>query len=219
ERAGIWPRRRPASALRIGPRSWGDLPTSCPAATGFRAGTNLGEGVKKEVSARGLNPPAKFAPDHCFDKCHSWRIGIEAGEIGEVAAASPSKLSLAADRQLRKCFETVGGKTRGEDGDALPRRAQLREDRVGCRLEPFRAAKARLEGDLDGSAECVGEPAGGATALVVIWVAEFARSLRHTMEARKQNVGLEVERGESGFDRQLQGRDIGRVARIRGQET
>ena len=70
------------------------------------------------------------------------------------------------------------------------------EHRVGRRLEPFRAAEARLEGDVDLAAQRLAEQPRGLLAVAVIGIAELQRPLRHAVEAQQQPLGLEIERGE-----------------------
>ena len=70
------------------------------------------------------------------------------------------------------------------------------ERRVGRRLEPFGAAEARLEGDIDLAAERFGQQPRGLLAMAVIGIAKFERALRHAVEAQQQPLGLEIERRE-----------------------
>src|SRR3546814_4835439 len=92
-------------------------------------------------------PSREFAPHQRLDHRHARRVGVEAGQIGEIPAPRFDELPLAANRELFERFEAVGGEARREDRDALAGLAQGFEPGIGRGFEPFGAAETRLEGD------------------------------------------------------------------------
>ena len=69
------------------------------------------------------------------------------------------KKSLAsADSELFNGLHTIGGKAGRGDGDAGHASSGIGRKHLVCRgLEPFGPPEARLEGDVDGSAELFGD--------------------------------------------------------------
>src|SRR3546814_1195688 len=80
-------------------------------------------------------PSREFAPHQRLDHRHARRVGVEAGQIGEIPAPRFDELPLAANRELFERFEAVGGEARREDRDDLAGLAQGFAPGIGCGFE------------------------------------------------------------------------------------
>src|SRR5680860_119997 len=96
-----------------------------------------------------LNPALEFLLDEMDEYADAALAVIEARDEAELLSAMLKEYLACLDRDFFQRLHAIGGEPRRENGDPLHPVARERLHRlVRIRLEPLRAAEARLEREL-----------------------------------------------------------------------
>ena len=148
-----------------------------------------------QVSAR--RATHQFAAHDRLDDAEAAGAVVQAGDAGEFLAAAVVEVFgvLAAD--LLDRLEAVGREARRHHGEPFHAAGgEGLDGLVGVGLQPFRAAEARLERQLElvgGEAEPFPDQPRRLGALAMVGITLEQVFLRHAVERRDDDLGLEVE--------------------------
>ena len=122
------------------------------------------------------------------------RVIVQAGDVVEFLATGMQERFTRLLVDLFQGFQAVAGEGRAHHIDTLHASfAHFDQRRFGVGLQPFGAAQAGLEGDLElvsSQAQLFRQQARGFETLAVIGVAQVQGALGHAMKTHHQHIGV-----------------------------